>query len=131
MAEAQSIPSDWTERYRPKTADQLEGNEAARKRIHMWLESWKKGTPDKKGLLLVGPPVLAKTSIVRAVGEDFGWVVIELNASDARNAASIRKAAGGGASNYTFGLDGSFDLAGNRKTLILLDEVDHLHGGLR
>ncbi len=131
MAEAQSIPSDWTERYRPKTADQLEGNEAARKRIKMWLESWKNGTPDKKGLLLVGPPGIGKTSIVRAVGEDFGWVVIELNASDARNAASIRKAAGGGASNYTFGLDGSFDLAGNRKTLILLDEVDHLHGGLR
>lgn len=131
MAEAQTLPSDWTERYRPQTASQLEGNEAARKRIKMWLESWKNGVPDKKGLLLVGPPGIGKTSIVRAVGEDFGWVVIELNASDARNAASIRKAAGGGASNYTFGLDGSFDLGGSRKTLILLDEVDHLHGGLR
>ena len=131
MTEAQSIPADWTERYRPKTASQLEGNEAARKRISMWLESWKKGTPDKKGLLLVGPPGIGKTSIVRAVAKDFGWVVIELNASDARNAASIRKAAGGGATNYTFGLDGSFDLGGTRKTLILLDEVDHLHGSLR
>ncbi len=131
MGEVQTIPSDWTERYRPKKAADLEGNEAARKRITMWLESWKKGTPDKKGLLLVGPPGIGKTSIVRAVAEDFGWVVIELNASDARNAASIRKAAGGGATNHTFGLDGSFDLGGSKKTLILLDEVDHLHGGLR
>ena len=79
MGEVQTIPSDWTERYRPKKAADLEGNEAARKRITMWLESWKKGTPDKKGLLLVGPPGIGKTSIVRAVAEDFGWVVIELN----------------------------------------------------
>ncbi|MBT4059401.1 MAG: AAA family ATPase [Euryarchaeota archaeon] len=131
MAEAETVPSDWTERYRPQRASDLEGNEAARKRIQIWLESWKKGTPSKKGLLLAGPPGIGKTSIVRAIAQDLGWVVIELNASDARNAASIRKAAGGGAKNYTFSLDGSFDLGGKRKTLILLDEVDHLHGGLR
>ena len=121
--------SDWTERYRPKSARELEGNDAARKRISIWLESWKSGVPEKRGLLLAGPPGIGKTSIVRATAEDHGWIVIELNASDARNAASIRRAAGGGASNFTFSLDGTFDMGGDRKTLILLDEVDHLHGG--
>ena len=56
--------------------------------------------------------------------------MIELNASDARNAAAIRRAAGGGAANFSFSLDGTFDLDGGKKNLILLDEVDHLHGGL-
>ncbi len=131
MGDEASSLSDWTERYRPKSARDLEGNDAARKRISIWLESWKSGVPEKRGLLLAGPPGIGKTSIVRATAEDYGWIVIELNASDARNAASIRRAAGGGASNFTFSLDGTFDMGGDRKTLILLDEVDHLHGGLR
>ncbi len=122
--------SDWTERHRPQTSADLLGNDAARKRIESWLQSWQKGTPEKRGLLLTGPPGIGKTSVVNAIANDLGWVVVELNASDSRNAAAIRKVAGGG-SNFSFGLDGSFDFSGNSKTLILLDEVDHLHGGLR
>lgn len=131
MSGEANLCADWTERHRPQSAKDLAGNDAARKRISIWLDSWKKGVPDKKGLLLSGPPGIGKTSIVRAIAQDLGWVVVELNASDARNAAAIRKAAGGGSQNFTFGLDGSFDMSGSRKTLILLDEVDHLHGGLR
>ena len=130
MSQPDSILSDWIERYRPSSASELEGNDAARKRISIWLESWKNGIPDKRGLLLCGPPGIGKTSIVKATAQDLGWIVIELNASDARNAAAIRRAAGGGATNFTFSLDGSFDLGGDKKNLILLDEVDHLHGGL-
>jgi replication factor C large subunit len=68
---------------------------------------------------------------VRAIANDNGWNVIELNASDARNAASIRRAALGGATNFTFGMDGSYNPDASVRNLILLDEVDHLHGGLR
>ncbi|MDG1552254.1 MAG: AAA family ATPase, partial [Candidatus Poseidonia sp.] len=88
--------SDWTERYRPKSEQQLEGNEVQRRKIRTWLDDWKAGTPKKKALLLVGPPGVGKTTVARAIAEDMGWNVIELNASDARNAAAIRKAATNG-----------------------------------
>ena len=57
-----------------------------------------------------------------------GWNVIELNASDARNAASIRKAATKGATHRSLFFNPEDN---DKKTLILIDEVDHLSGGLR
>jgi len=119
--------SDWTERYRPESERQLEGNESNRKIIRNWLEQWQHGRPKKPGLLLVGPPGVGKTTIARAVANDMGWDVIELNASDARNAVAIRKAATNASTHRSLFMDSD----SNKRTLILLDEVDHLTGGLR
>ena len=49
-------PSDWSERYRPGTIATLVGNDAQRKRVENWLLSWNRGIPEKRGILLVGPP---------------------------------------------------------------------------
>ena len=87
------VASDWTERHRPMSERQLEGNEGQRKKIRVWLDQWKEGRPKKPGLLLIEPPGVGKTTVARAVAADMGWQVIELNASDARNAGAIRKAA--------------------------------------
>jgi len=122
------VASDWTERHRPQSEVELEGNEIQRRKIRAWLDGWQAGKPSKPGLLLIGPPGVGKTSVARAVAADLGWNVIELNASDARNATEIRRAATHASTH------GSLFMTPGKKpprTLILLDEVDHLSGGLR
>ena len=94
-----SKASDWTERHRPSSEQLLEGNEVQRRKIRAWIDEWQNGAPKRKAILLIGPPGVGKTTVARAVAEDMGWNVIELNASDARNAAAIRKAATSGATH--------------------------------
>ena len=119
---------DWTEKYRPKTLDEVVGNERALNALRQWANSWKTGKPKKRAVILAGKPGIGKTSSALALANEYGWTPIELNTSDARNAVKIKKVATSGAVNETFTDDGRFisSQTGGRK-LIILDEADNLY----
>ena len=123
------MQDEWTEKYRPKSLSQIVGNEIAAESLRRWGESWKKGTPKVKALTLEGAPGVGKTSAALALAHDMGWDVIEMNASDHRNATSIKRVAGLGSSGQTFSSSGEF-LSSNegKRKLVILDEADNLSG---
>jgi len=119
----------WTERYRPRTLDDIVGNGKAVAALREWAAAWHPGA-DRKAAILAGPPGVGKTSAALALAHDMGWSVVEMNASDTRNADRIRNVALRGAIHGTFSGEGEYlsTAEGGRK-LIVLDEADNLYEG--
>ena len=118
---------DWTEKYRPKNLGEVMGNLEVVRTMKRWGQSWKGGVPEKKALILYGPPGVGKTSAALALAAEMDWRVIELNASDTRNAESIKNVSG--ATLYeSFSDEGAFTLAREgKRTLLVFDEADNLY----
>jgi DNA polymerase III delta prime subunit len=119
------------ERYRPQRLDDLIGNHRAVEALRRWGQSWAPGAglPRQRAALLEGAPGLGKTTAALALAREFGWSLVEMNASDARNRTAIEEVAGRASLSVGFTDDGVFRPAkeGGR-TLILLDEADCLTG---
>ena len=111
----------WVEKYRPKKIAEVVGNEEAKATFVEWLKN-KRHT--KKAVLLYGPPGVGKTALVNAASNEFGFRIIEMNASDTRTEKAINKVAGPATSFVA--LDKfSTESKGN---LLFLDEVDGIAG---
>src|SRR3979490_2746338 len=83
----------WGEKYRPKDLNDVVGNPTAVSELRKWAASWQRGRPEKKAVVLQGPPGIGKTSAALALANEMGWSVVEMNASESRNADAIRKVA--------------------------------------
>ena len=121
--------STWTEKYRPRSLRDLVGNPAAVSELNKWALAWEIGVPDRRAAILYGPPGTGKTSAALALAAEKGWTVVEMNASDKRNADAVRATALRGAIAQTFSNTGEFlsTATGGRK-LVILDEADNLLG---
>ena len=111
----------WVEKYRPKRIEDAIGNEEAKATFIEWLQSKRK---KKKAILLYGPPGVGKTALVNAAAGEFGFTIVEMNASDTRSEKAINEVAKP-ATSY-MGLD-HFS-ANSKGNLLFLDEVDGIAG---
>ncbi len=118
------------ERLRPVRLADLVGNPRAKTDLRSWAEQWARATrpPARRAAVLSGPAGVGKTSAAIALANDFGWTVVEMNASDARNETAIDQVAGRASITHT--LDEGSGPGGRRRALILLDEADCLTGRL-
>lgn len=106
------MPLLLTEKYAPRSLQEVIGNDEQRTEIKKWALEFQRGKAQKP-LLLYGPPGTGKTACAKALAAEFQWTLIETNASDVRDPESLRKILGAGGK----GLFGE-----NR--LLLLDEID-------
>lgn len=109
----------WTSKYKPQSLKDVVGNEEVQAKFVQWLGLWKTGIPAQRATFLHGPPGVGKTVTVECSASDFGFELVEKNASDYRTEEKIRRFAGL-ASQYS----GFF----GKRRIILLDEMDGVHG---
>ena len=83
------MSEDWTELYRPSGLNEVVGNPKAVQDLTNWAQSWEGGKPAKKAAVDRHPGT-GKTSAALALAADFHWDVVEMNASDQRNADAIK-----------------------------------------
>ncbi|OAD55277.1 ATPase family AAA domain-containing protein 5, partial [Eufriesea mexicana] len=103
----------WTYKYRPKSSQEIVGNEEAVAKLKEWLLGWKaiftnedvssgdefyssdssssKMIENNQVAVLLGPHGCGKTASVYAVANEFGYTVLELNASSRRTGKKLLK----------------------------------------
>jgi replication factor C large subunit len=105
----------WVKKYAPKTDKDLEGLEKPFSELREYVTKFKRG----KGILLYGGSGAGKTSSVYALAHSVGFELIEINASDTRNAESINSIVGSASKQASLFFPGK---------IILVDEVEGLTG---
>jgi len=109
----------WTDKYKPKRLEDIVGQEQGISKIRIFMNEWQRGKPRYKALLIYGPPGVGKTASIYALANETNAELIEMNASDFRNAHKVKEVLGHASVQMS--------LFGKNK-IILVDEVDGIHG---
>ena len=105
----------WTEKYKPRKLEEVVGQRTV-KDFEKWFNEWK---PGSKAALVYGGPGTGKTSMVYALAREKNLELIEINASDVRNAKGIEDVIGHSTKQQSLF---------KRGKIILIDEVDGISG---
>jgi replication factor C large subunit len=114
----------WVEKYRPKKLEDIIGNEEAKATFVEWLKTKRRS---KKAVLLYGPPGVGKTALVNAASREFGFTIVEMNASDTRSEKAINAVAKP-ATSYIALDNFTANQTHGKGNLLFLDEVDGIAG---
>ncbi|KAJ1867888.1 DNA replication factor C complex subunit Rfc1 [Coemansia sp. RSA 989] len=150
---ARQIAELWTEKYKPTKLNELCGHKEPAKRIMQWLSWWASGDiPEKRAVLISGPPGIGKTTTAHLVAKLAGFNVLELNASETRNKSTLQSVLGSAVGNRSVlefdrakvkQVEADFDnekdkdvlnsvqKTGGKRLLVIMDEVDGMSGGDR
>ncbi|BFI73108.1 replication factor C large subunit [Nanoarchaeota archaeon] len=107
----------WIKKYAPKHINEIINQSEAIGKIKAFIEKYP--NVQKKALLLYGPPGVGKTSSIYAIANDLNYEVIEINASDTRNARKVHEKLDEAVVGKPFFKKGR---------IILVDEVDGISG---
>ncbi len=106
----------WSRKYRPRNLKEFVDQEEAKTKALMLVKNYRKGG---KAILLYGPPGTGKTSLAYALAGELGLEIIEINASDMRDAKTLRRVIGEAMKQKSFFYKGK---------IILIDEIDGISG---
>ena len=115
----------WVEKYRPRKIEDIIGNEEAKATFIEWLKSKRRS---KKSILLYGPPGVGKTALANAAAKEFGFTIIEMNASDTRSEKAINAVAKPATSYVALDNFSTQNQIKGKGNILFLDEVDGIAG---
>lgn len=104
-------------KYVPKSTKEILGQDDVIEKLRNFIISFPKGK--KKSALIYGSSGTGKTSSAYAIANELGYEVIEVNASDFRNAEQINQKVGNAIKQQSLFAKGK---------IILVDEIDGLTG---
>jgi flagellar biosynthesis GTPase FlhF len=132
----------WVDKWKPVEYVDLVGEEQLNRNVLHWVKQWdycvfkkekklvqqskkfkntdKLHRPEKRILLLSGPPGLGKTTLAQVVARHCGYNTFEINASDDRTAAIFK--------NKIMTAIESKDIRNNKPNLVVIDEIDGVSG---
>ncbi len=109
----------WTEKYRPKTLEEIKGQEQPIEQIKSFIQNFPN---KKKAILLGGAPGIGKTTIAHVFAKHLDKEIFELNASDLRNKLKLQQVLKPAIQQKSLLKDDK---------IILIDEVDGISGSDR